>query len=225
MDVENKYVAFCDILGFSDAVTNRFDEVIELYAKFKEKLAGYPELSLLKTSIYSDSIIIVGDRLIDVAKTVQILLWHTLLNGWIIRGGIGYGKHWLQSDENNLLVVSQALVNAVNIEKAIKIPVIAISNDIPLTFEDYWKFAFVTDFFLFPIIHHKGVNIINPFNQYWFNSAETNFNKLKEKYPEQSEKYNYLLGLVKAKKENESFVPQIILDDLLAKGMIGKSSQ
>ena len=55
-NIENKYVAYCDILGFSNSVINDFDKVITIYKDFRTEIDKYDFLEL-KISIYSDSIL------------------------------------------------------------------------------------------------------------------------------------------------------------------------
>lgn len=217
---QNKYVAFCDILGFSNSVTSQFEKTISIYKEFKHEVSKQGFLKL-KTSIYSDSIFIEGENLIDVAKTVQILLWTSLRYDWLIRGGIAYGKHWKESDKNNLFIVSEGLVKAVNIEKTIKHPIIAISSDISIGI-DYWTNGFFHSVFDLPIIHYNEYNIVNPFNNYWFKSAELRLLKLKSLNPEHLDKYNYLLKLVDDIKTSKTFIPMDIINDLLSKGLLKK---
>lgn len=220
-NIENKYVAFCDILGFSNSVISEFEEIAERYNQFKEEVKGHGFLSL-KISIYSDSIMIVGNDLIEVCQVVQILLWTTLRYDWIVRGGIGFGKHWKESDDNNLYVVSEALVKAVTIEKTIKHPIIAISDEINLGLE-YWIHGFTNTVFDLPIIHYDNMNIVNPFNNYWFASAEIKLTKKKNEHVEHASKYEYLLKLIEDIKACKEFVPKSIIDDLLEKKLIEKT--
>lgn len=214
-EIKNKYVAFCDILGFSDLVTTRFEETVKIYKEFKSQSKKFPSLDLLEVSIYSDSILIVGDKLIDVAKTVQILQWFTFTHNWLVRGGIAYGKHWKQSDEDNLFVVSEALVKASKIEKTIKHPIVAISDEIRIGLLDYWGYCFEHTVFDLPIIYYDNRSIVTPFNNYWFKSAEIKLNRLKEIYPQHSLKYDYLLKLAEDIKLGKEFMPQYAIDELL----------
>ena len=219
-NIENKYVAYCDILGFSNSVINDFDKVITIYKDFRTEIDKYDFLEL-KISIYSDSILIIANDIIEITKAVQILLWTTLRYNWIIRGGIAYGKHWKESDENNLFIVSEALVKAVNLEKIINHPIVVISDEINLGME-YWILGFYHTVFDLPIINYDNHNIVNPFNNYWFKSAEITINNLKDKYIDHTHKYEYLLGIIKAIKANKEFIPRIVIDYLLEQKLIEK---
>jgi hypothetical protein len=217
---ENKYVAFCDILGFSNKVLSDFEDTVNVYREFKKELVE-PNIIEVDISIVSDSIMIVSDDFFKVAEAVQILVsWTCSRKKWLVRGGVAYGKHWEQRDGNNLLVVSEALVKAVNIEKAIKHPIIAVSDEIPLGLE-YWLRGFGNSVFSLPIINYDNTNIVNPFNNYWFGSAEVKLKEMKNDNPTHATKHDYLLDLIEAIKRGDCFIPQAVIDDLLEKKIIG----
>lgn len=219
---EYKYVAYCDILGFSNAVTTDFENTVKIYRQFKEELKMSEIFQEIEVSVVSDSIMIVGDKLIKVAEVVQILiLWTASRKEWLVRGGIAYGRHWKQIDGSNILIVSEALVKAVNIEKVILHPIVVISNEIPLGLE-YWGHAFGNSVFSLPIINYDNNNIVNPFNNYWFKSVEIILHQLKSKHQVHSSKYDYLLKLIDAIKGKGCFIPQTLINDLLEKGLIEK---
>ncbi len=83
-----------------------------------------------------------------------------------------------------------------------------------------WIHGFVKKIFDLPIIHYDNMNIINPFNNYWFKSAEIILTHLKIKHPEHNDKHNYLLEMIEAIKKSKEFVPRNIIDDLLSKKII-----
>ena len=58
-----RYVAFCDVLGFSNAVEQRFEHTISVYAEFMKRMRDWPFPEKAEISIYSDSILIVSDEL------------------------------------------------------------------------------------------------------------------------------------------------------------------
>src|SRR5258705_10321367 len=90
----NKYVAFCDVLGFSNAVLNRFDETIAVYANFIGRMRRWPLPDKVVLSMYSDSILLVSDDLHPMLQALQSLWFATLTQDWMIRGGVAYGKFW-----------------------------------------------------------------------------------------------------------------------------------
>jgi hypothetical protein len=40
--IDGMYVAFCDILGFSDLTTSHFDQTLKLYGDFGDFLLNFP---------------------------------------------------------------------------------------------------------------------------------------------------------------------------------------
>lgn len=217
ISIGKKYVAFCDILGFSNAVLNQFDTTIEIYRELKKELDGMKKSGVydLEVSVYSDSILIVSDDLYLLCDAVQILLWTTLRNRFLVRGGIAYGRHWEERNTNNLLVVSEALVKAVTIEQTVQHPVIKVHDDIEIEFS-YWGLGFEHSVFDLPIIHYNEMNIVNPFNNYFANSAVDILKEIKEKFPEYKVKPEYLLTLINdIKKEKIAFISPAFIEFLL----------
>lgn len=221
MNFTQKYVAFCDILGFSAEVLSNFEKTLKVYKDYKQKIGEFPFTENVSISIYSDSILIVGDELYSVLQSAQLLLWVTLSNGWLIRGGVAKGNYWKESDENNLYIVSEALVKAVDIEKKIKYPAIGVSDEIELGLE-YWVPYFQYGVFSSAILFHNGITIVNPFTNYWFNSAEGHVLSMLERNPKHKEKYSWFLSLVSTVRNNECLVPESIIKQLMDLGVIEK---
>lgn len=218
---ENKYLAFCDIMGFKNQVLNNFGLTHEIYQEFINGL-GFKEIyKEVEISMYSDSIIVVGNDLFRVCEAVQILQSMTLRRKWLVRGGIAYGRHWKKSDKNNLFVVSEALVKAVLIENTIKHPIICISSEITIEM-NYWFWCIPRSKFDYPIIHYKGNNIVNPFHNYYFKSAEIDLNIMKNDKPEYSDKYDYIINMMDEIRANQTFIPEKVIQELLDKKMIEK---
>ncbi len=208
-----KYVAYCDILGFSNTVLSDFENTVSLYKEFS-KSVGMSSLVLGDTtmSIYSDSIIIVGQELPNVLFAVKQLYWFALTHGWLIRGGVAFGKHWEESEGRNLFVVSEALVKAATIEKNVKLPIIKVSDEIR---SDLINWVPVSDDILDAhLLYFDNTAFVNPFNRYWFNSAGINLMKLLEKHPSHSEKYLWFLSLMDAVSRQEALYPEEILVQL-----------
>ena len=122
--VQNKYVGFCDVLGFSAAVLRDFESTIALYEQFKRHVQAWPFPERAKVSVYSDSILIISDELPALLHTIVALQWAALMQGWLIRGGVAHGKYWEDKADGNLFVVSDALVKAVGIEKRVGVPAV-----------------------------------------------------------------------------------------------------
>lgn len=216
---DKKYVAFCDVLGFSNAVEDNFELTIEVYHEFKKTILNWPLAAEAKTNIYSDSIIVVADSLVPVVQTVQALNWAALLHNWLIRGGIAHGKHWYEKDGENVFVVSEALVKAVRIEKSIKIPAVVISNDIELGIEA-WVPRFQYNAHEVSILQVGGHAIVNPFNRFWYASAIMRVKCLLDEYPEYSNKYQWFLSLAESINKDDLLVPQSAIEKMVNLGIL-----
>ncbi len=222
--IENRYVAFCDILGFSKSVINDFDVTLELYKELTKKLSDLEDFDDVNISIYSDSILVTGIDLIPVLNTVKTLLWFCLAEDLLIRGGIGYGKYWEERDANNFYIVSEGLIKAVEIEKTVGLPVIAISDDIELGLE-YWIPRFKNDtgvnpIFNMPLVHYDGNTFVNPLNPFWNYSAKIKTKALLKKFPDHCDKYNWLLDFYSVINKNSLLIPEEVFNKFLQLGII-----
>lgn len=217
--IKARYVAFCDVLGFSNAVENDFSAAAQIYVDFVNSVRSMGTFCSAQVTVYSDSILVMGDELAPVLSTVQMLWWAALLNNWLIRGGIAYGNVWQIQEGSDLFIVSEPLVKAAKIEKTIRVPAIQISPDIQIP-EEYWVQRFATDLLSTPLLHFGGMNIVNPFNRYWFQSARTRVQQLLDQYPQHSDKYYWFLALADAVEMNQSLVPQHVIESLQKQGII-----
>jgi hypothetical protein len=217
--VPMKYVAYCDVLGFSTAVLNDFDGAVAVYQNFRKYVRQWPFPSPARVSVYSDSILVVAEELPAVLHTVGGLHWAALLNDWLIRGGIGYGRHWEESEDGNLFVVSDALVRAVAIEKSVKIPAVVVSQEIPLGIEA-WVPRFEHGIFKAPLLYYEGRSLVNPFNSYWFASAAIRAERLRALHPTHKDKYEWFLSLAAAVQRDDILVPEDALARMLEMGIL-----
>lgn len=215
-----KYVAFCDVLGFSQAVENDFDATISLYKRYQIRLNDWPFPEKVDVSVYSDSILLVCDELAPLLYAVQSLWFATLPNDWLIRGAITYGKYWEDKSNGNLFVVSDALVRAVHLESAIKHPCVVLSPEIDIPLH-IWLARFEQGLFGMPLLHYDGLNVVNPFNRFWFMSARNRVEQMKSKWPEHSSKYDWFLGLATEVENEELLTPASAIEELLERGIIG----
>ena len=214
-----KYVGFCDVLGFSSAVLTDFDATISLYQEFRRDIRNMPFSERAQVSIYSDSILVVSDELPAVLHTIVTLSWVALLRNWLIRGGVAYGRYWEEKESGNLFVVSDALVKAVALEKAVKVPAVVISDDISLGI-DAWVPRFEHGVFKTPLLHFQGLNMVNPFNTYWFASAEMRAKQLLEAHPNHRDKYEWFLALVEAVAKDEILIPELAFTRMIELGIL-----
>ncbi|MCF9021681.1 MULTISPECIES: hypothetical protein [Pseudomonas syringae group] len=217
--IPNKYVAFCDVLGFSHAVENAFEETISLYKEFSERISDWPFPQKADVSMYSDSILIVCDELPPLLYAVQGLWFATLTQNWLIRGGIAYGKYWEDRTNGNLFVVSDALVKAVRLESTVKVPAVVLSPEVEVPLS-MWAARLSHGPYMAPLLHHDGFNLVNPFNIAWFMSAKNRVQQLKVRFPQHSDKYDWFLSLADQVGANEPLIPQSVLDEIIAKRII-----
>ena len=199
------YLAFVDILGFGDRVKRGFDEVLKVYDDVlhsAEILKGMREEVIVR--VYSDAFLLSCERLGPLVGVIQGLHMQTLSHDCLIRGGIGYGEHIEAADDNNLYVVSQALVKAVDVEKSIKYPCVAFHPEIVIP-QEWWKTN------VHPIYRgvlcFEGIKLVNPFNRYWFQSSMTRVAMAKRETPEHKEKHDWFLRLYEAVASGQLLVP------------------
>jgi hypothetical protein len=233
--IEKKYVAFCDILGFSAAVTRDLKATISLYREFASqavKVSNYIEN--VKITIYSDAILIVGDNLAPVLCTIQLLWSAALKNDYLIRGGVAFGDYWSEEKDGHFFVVSDALVQAVKLEATVSVPAVVLADDIDIP-EKMWAYRFKTTnsdgtfdtseensnpIFRTPLLHFRDRNIVNPFHQYWFASAEPRVRQMLEVHPEHKVKYNWFLALCHAVSTDKAFIPDTLYEKWVNEGTL-----
>lgn len=220
--IPNKYVAFCDVLGFAHAVENEFEETISLYKEFSKRISEWPFPQKANISMYSDSILIVCDELPPLLYAVQSLWFATLAQNWLIRGGIAYGKYWEDRSNGNLFVVSDALVRAVRLESTVKVPGVVLSPEVEIPL-GMWILRLRDGVYGTPLLHYDGLNLVNPFNMAWFTSAKNRVQQLKARFPRHSDKYDWFLNLADQVGAGEPLIPQSVLDEMLADGIIKRA--
>ncbi|MDP2400068.1 MAG: hypothetical protein Q8M53_17135 [Burkholderiales bacterium] len=219
--IRMRYVAFCDVLGFANAVENRFEETIAVYKEFMEKIRDWPMPEKAEVSIYSDSILIVADELTPVLHAVNLLWFATLGQNWMIRGGIAYGRYWERRENGNLFVVSDALVRAVKLEGMAKMPAVTFSPEVDLHL-GLWMARFEHGLFTAPILHFQGLSFVNPFNNFWFTSARTRATELLNQFPEHKVKYSWFLDLAEAVERDEALIPDAVFQRAIELGILVK---
>lgn len=207
---ENKYVALLDLLGFSAQVLEDFARTTEMYQRILNDTRTRAVLNPgVKLVIYSDSIMITADHLADVIKVVNMMQFHTLFHDYLVRGGIGYGRHVEAQEAGNFYVVSEALVKATMAEKTTRMPCVVIHKEIEIP-NDWWQFR--GNPFLRAVLHVDGMNIVSPFNIIWGTSAAQrvrNFcaNYSREDFPAHHEKFEWFLSLYNSLYENRPITP------------------
>ncbi len=208
VNIENRFVAFVDILGFGQGIRNDFESVLDAYEYVLDSIYTvndlHPDVSL---RIYSDALLLTSTSLGRLIREVQSIQMHTLFNDCLVRGGIGYGKHIEVTDKSNLYVVSQALVQAVEIEKTIKYPCVALHESIEVPMR--WWQPDIRNIFR-GLLYFDGLRIVNPFNMMWGTSAATRVNMMLAHCPEHKQKYEWFLRLFDAVMDDK---PLILFDE------------
>ncbi|MBR8135132.1 hypothetical protein [Burkholderia cenocepacia] len=218
-EVANKYVAFCDILGFSAKLANDFDKALDVYRRFGERLDPDLFQTEVKMTMYSDAILLTCDELAPLLSSVQSLWFVALTEDLMLRGGIAYGRYWERRHGDHLMVVSDALVSAVKIEGMVSVPAVALADDIKIPLE-FWAARYAHGPFGVPLLHFRDRNIVNPFNLMWGVSAAGRCHRLMEESPAHKQKYLWFLALYEAVYSNAQLVPDSALRELLEKGIV-----
>jgi hypothetical protein len=149
--ISDKYIAFIDVLGFSELVSkDDFDLLNSYFETIQSCLASLPvtkEQGKLKHISISDSIIIIGeDNVEDFAnllRTVKFIQQNLAQQGIFCRGAIAFGPVYYSEEQN--ILVGKGYIKAFNLEKEAINPRIIISPDIILKISDNGK-EFVNHF-------------------------------------------------------------------------------
>lgn len=217
-DISMKYVAFCDILGFSNKIATDFDETLKIYRQFGDRLE--PTLfGNVRMTMYSDAILLTADELWPLLSAVQVLWFIALTENLMLRGGIAYGKYWERRQGDHMMVVSDALVRAVKIEGMVGVPAVVLADDINLDLS-YWTPRFRDDQYRTPLLHFRDRNIVNPFSAFWGISAQHRARMLMEESPAHKEKYLWFLALFSAVSAGEKLVPDAAFAEMIDKRII-----
>ena len=89
--------------------------------------------------------------------------------------------------------------------------------EIPLS---AWVARFQDGPFSAPLLYFDGLNVINPFNPYWFASARMRVCQLRDEFPQHSAKYDWFLKLSAHVEADELLVPQGAFEEMLVLGLI-----
>ena len=78
------YVAYCDILGFSDRILTDFDNTLKTYRDFGKLVCGGETFKDVKTTMYSDAILLTATSLVRLLQAAQALLFFALAHDFMI---------------------------------------------------------------------------------------------------------------------------------------------
>lgn len=110
-NIGEKYVAFLDVMGFSNLVNNRgnnYDQLESYFTKITEILEKLrDDKAEIQSLLISDSIILIAPKdeqgfiqlLWAIRRIQSILLWKKIL----LRGAVSYGEIYY-NDEKNIIV-------------------------------------------------------------------------------------------------------------------------
>jgi hypothetical protein len=208
---DRRYVAFVDILGFARKVRDNFDSILEVYQQMVNTASQtFDTLSSVgiqhdvSIRIYSDSFILVSEAISPLIRIVKGLHMITLAHDCLVRGGIGCGRHIEASNGNSLCVVSQALVQAVEVEKRVKRPCVALHESIQVP-NDLWNED--QNPFSLGLMFYDGIRLVNPFSVFWGRTAAARISRLAEAYPDHRDKYEWFLSLYENVVSGKMLVP------------------
>ena len=216
--IGDRYVGFCDILGFSSRILADFKGTLEIYKGFANTFSGVP-IEEVQVTIYSDAILVTGKSLGRVSCAIQNLWFVALAHDLMIRGAITKGRYWQQRHGDHMLVASDALVRAVKLERSVSIPAVVIADDLEIP-EQVWLNRFANGLFLTPILHFRDRNIVNPFNIMWFRSAATRASQLMAASPSHRDKYLWFLALHEAVGNGQELIPPAVLARFVRDGIL-----
>jgi hypothetical protein len=217
----DRYVGFCDILGFSNRIQTDFDGTLDIYKRFGETFSSFSANGItgVEVTIYSDAVLINGASLGPVAAAIQNLWFIALGNDLMIRGAITRGRYWEQRQGNHMFVASDALVRAVKLERSVGIPAVVVADDIEIP-DQFWFQRLSAGLFQAPILHFRDRNIVNPFNIFWFRSAASRASKLMAASPSHRDKYLWFLALHEAVGNGLELIPPVVLARFVRDGVL-----
>jgi len=204
-----KYLAFVDMLGFSERVLNGFREARAFYVDLIERVEVIDVvMDNVSLTLASDSMILVSDSLPNLIQAVQQVHMATLSRKCLVRGGIAYGKHVELHRSSNSYVLSEALTRAASLEKTIRHPCVVIDPEITIP-EKWWPVDCRN--LDRPVLHYRGHAIVNPFHAYWFKSGYLNADELRAQHPDHAVKYDWFIDLYAAVAMSYPLIPPKML--------------
>jgi hypothetical protein len=220
--IDGMYVAFCDILGFSELTISRFEATLSLYQAFG-KLVSESAQEDVELAIYSDAVLLTSTSLASIVAIVRNVWFFALQHNMMIRGAIAQGKYWEHRLGKNLLIMSDALVRAVRLEKLVGVPAVVVADDIIVP-DGMWAARFQSGPIATPLLHFRDRTIVNPFNLFWFRSAYGRAATLMEQYPRHRDKYLWFLELHETVQAEAELVPPDVLARFLDLGILKRNA-
>lgn len=199
------YVAFVDILGLERKVRDNVEEVLDIYEEIRAGVGILRDVSKdIRIQCYVDSCILSSEKLESLVEIIQRLYMITLERNCLIKGGIGHGKPVDGCQKNNSYVVNQALVQAMEVEKKIQYPCVALhdSIEVPRPFLNASIHPVIRG-----LMYLEGTLFVSPFNIACGQSAITQIQVIYKEYPEYRDKCDWLLRLYEVVVSGNPLVP------------------
>ena len=207
---EVRYAAFVDVLGFGVQVLNDFDSAFQTCREILNNWRWHYEFSPdVPARIYSDAILLTAKNLGQLIGAIVTLNMVTLKGDCLIRGGVGSGRHIEVSEGDNVYVVSEALTKAVQLEKGIVWPCVALCKDIMIP-PHWWNLRLRN--IQRGVLYFDDLIIVNPLNIYWGHAAQARVRQLADAYPKHRAEYDWLLRLTEAIFSDSPLVPPWIME-------------
>ncbi len=208
LEPSEKYVGLLDILGWGYYVKSDFDNAVRVYDAILEPcdlILRQACSGRVSIRIFSDSILLVSSDLIPMLTIANTLHFTTLFHDCLLRGGIASGKHVETGSQEQLYIVSEALVRAAELERKANNPCVVLDSRLDSQIPSAALRTIPP--FQRPILYFEGCWIVNPFSIMWGTSAATRVCQLKEQYPEYADKYDWFLRLYEAVSSGAPLVP------------------
>lgn len=130
-NLETKYVAYLDVLGFKELVIAKSEKLDSYYSTIIESLKGI-SFNNIDHILISDSIILSCENkmedLISLLEVIQLIQTNCALLGIWIRGAISIGDIYINKEEK--IVVGNGLIKAYLLESQAKYPRVIIDPKI-----------------------------------------------------------------------------------------------
>ncbi|MDH4231292.1 MAG: hypothetical protein OEW04_04590 [Nitrospirota bacterium] len=207
---EVRYAAFADVPGFGAKVADDFDAAFQKCREILNNWRWHREFSPEVTvRIYSDAIALTSKNLGQLIGALVTLHVVTLKGDYLIRGGVGSGRHIEVSEGDNLYVVSEALTKAAARKKGAGWPCVALCEDIRIP-PQWWDVRLRN--IQRGVLYFDGLTIVNPLNIYWGHAAQDRVRQLAAAHPNHRSEYEWLLRLTEAIFSDSPLVPPWVME-------------
>ncbi len=194
------YVAYIDILGFSDRVLSDFEATVAIY---EEMISRHLEAGVhgdFTIRVLSDSFVLTTTDFVELLHMSQLLHSLALGHDYLVRGGIGFGRHVESLRGGGYYVVSQALVRAVATERHVGRPCIALDESVVIPQDRLNPGLHPTQSGL---LRFDNIWCVVPFHSMWARSARDRVCFMLENFPEHRQAFKWFLDFYHAVFPNQ----------------------